>query len=197
MTSRVVTALVAATRGRVAIELDGDPWLVVDLAVIVHHQVAVGCILEAASLAAIDSEARAQLALERGAKLLSRRSHARGELESRLARKDGAEAAQRAAERLAELGAIDDERHAQEVAASLLQRGWGPARIEHDLTAAGVAEALVRSTLAAVSADRIDAAARVAIGSRLAGDAWRRLASRGFDEDVAERLAGPPLEELT
>ena len=92
------------------------------------------------------------------------------------------------------MGAVDDGRHATELAEHRLAKGWGPARIEHDLDAAGIEEALIRATLASLDEQAILSAGRVAIGNRTGAEAWQRLGARGFDEAVAERLVGLPDE---
>jgi hypothetical protein len=56
----------------------------------------------------------------------------------------------------------------------------------------GLDEALIRATLADVDDDQVDAAARIALGKRVDAEGWQRLAARGFDESVAERLLGLP-----
>jgi SOS response regulatory protein OraA/RecX len=139
-----------------------------------------------------EHEAKRERALLHGAKLVGRRSHARGELEQRLARRDGDDAARDAVDRLSELGAVDDVRHAANLIEHRLAKGWGPARIEHDLSVAGLDDTLIRTTLADVDDEQIDAAARIALGTRVDAEGWQRLAARGFDESVAERLLGLP-----
>ena len=87
------------------------------------------------------------------------------------------------------MGYVDDERYAAALAEHRLARGWGPLRIEHDLTSSGVPEAVVN---AAVGGTRPRCRPR----GRAARDGRPRRAppppagSRraGFDEDVAEQL---------
>ena len=192
MASREITAIRTRDDQRLAIELDGKAWIIVDalsaarLGLIEGHAVPADLIVEA------EAEAKRERALLRGAQLVGRRSHARGELEQRLARRDGDDAAREAIERLTELGAVDDARHAANRVEHLLGKGWGPARIEHDLHAAGVDAALIQRTLAGLDDEQLDAAARIALGARDAAEGWQRLAARGFDESVAERLLPVP-----
>ena len=191
MPARVVTAIAAKDTQRVAVELDGDPWLVLDALTAARLGLAVGCELDAARVGEAERLATEERALQRGAALIGRRSHARTELEAKLARRDGAEAARAAAQRLQDVGAVDDTRHAAELAAQRLRSGWGPARIDYDLAQAGVDADLRATALAALDPGAVEAAARLAVGDRCGEAAWRRLAARGFDEDMAERLAGP------
>ena len=192
MASREITAIRTRDDLRLAIELDGKAWIVLDALTAARLGLDEGREVHADVAAEAEAEARRERALLRGAKLVGRRSHARGELEQRLSRRDGDEAAREAVDRLAELGAVDDERHAANLVEQRLAKGWGPGRIEHDLTTAGVEEGLIRATLAGLDDEHLDAAARIALGGRSGVEGWQRLGARGFDESIAERLLGLP-----
>ncbi|MGI9117436.1 MAG: RecX family transcriptional regulator [Gaiellales bacterium] len=192
MAARIITAVRSRDDQRLTVELDGKAWITLDPVTAARLGLHVDRTLAPGEVAAAEEAARSEQALLRGAALVGQRSHARGELERRLARRAGDDAAQTAVERLADLGIVDDERHASELTAHRLRAGWGPARIEHDLRAAGVAETLIRCTLDELDDDALDAAARVALGARSGAAGWQRLAARGFDEAVAERLLGTP-----
>ncbi|MFM9125309.1 MAG: regulatory protein RecX, partial [Actinomycetota bacterium] len=109
--------------------------------------------------------------MRRAARLVGRRSHATGELEGKIARADGPDAARAAVERLAELGAVDDERHAAQVARQRLADGWGPLRIRHDLEAAGVEPGLIETALDGLDPAAVEAAAAIAVGPRSGAEA--------------------------
>lgn len=192
MGERAITATRMRDDGALAVELDGSVWLAVDPLTASRLGLVVGAVLDAATIAETEAEAARGGALRRGARLAAQRSHARGELERKLARTAGDDAARAAADRLTEIGALDDARHARDLADHRLDAGWGPARIAHDLALAGVAEELIAQTLAAIEPRRLEAAARGALGTRTGADGWRRLAARGFDDDTAERLLGTP-----
>lgn len=192
MPARVVTAVAPRDDQRLAVELDGEPWIVLDAVTALRLGLDLDATVDDATQAEAERLASEERALRRGARLVGRRSHATGELEGKLARADGPDAARAAVERLAELGAVDDERHAVLLAERRLGEGWGPRRIRHDLETAGVAAPLVEAAIAALDAAAIEAAARRALGARTGAEGWRRLAARGFDEDSAERLLGVP-----
>jgi regulatory protein len=104
--------------------------------------------------AAADEEAAARAAL----RALARRPHARGDLRRRLVLKQHPpDAVDRALERLAAQGLLDDRQYAEHFAATRAARGRGPSRLLTDLLRQGVdrrsAEAAVR---AALSAEGID-----------------------------------------
>ncbi len=194
MASREITAIRTRDDQRLAIELDGKAWIVLDALTAARLGLDLGREVHPDVAHAAEAEAKRERALQRGAQLVGRRSHASEELERRLARRDGDEAARDAVDRLTAMGAVDDARHAAELAEHRLGKGWGPARIDHDLTAAGVEDALIRETLAALDEEAVLAAGRIAIGDRTGAEAWQRLGARGFDEAVAERLVGLPDE---
>ncbi len=195
MAARVVTAVQPRTDLRVAIELDGNPWLVLDALVATELGIYLDASLSTTTKCKAEQSARAARALDRAAAMVGRRSHARGELEQRIAKREGADAARSAADRLESIGALDDMRHAADVAAHRLASGWGPARIAHDLEVAGVAHADIQDCLQHLDDDAVHRAAQVAIGARTGAEAWQRLASRGFDESVAERLVRLPFDD--
>ena len=94
---------------------------------------------------------------------VARRAHARFDLRRRLLQKQHPPAAvDRALERLAALGLLDDARFAADFAIAKSRRGRGPARLIRDLQSQGVerrvAEDAVRTSLAA---DGVDPAAAV------------------------------------
>jgi regulatory protein len=193
--ARVVTAVQPRTDLRVAIELDGNPWLVLDALVATELGIYVDASLSTTTKRKAEQNARAARALDRAAAMVGRRSHARGELEQRIAKREGADAARMAADRLESIGALDDTRHAAEVAAHRLASGWGTARIAHDLEVAGVDQAEIQACLQNLDDAVVERAAVLAIGARTGAEAWQRLASRGFDESVAERLVRLPLDD--
>jgi regulatory protein len=148
-------------------------------------------------------------ALEAALRQLSVRARSRHELSVWLARK-GHEAAQvsGALARLAELGYVDDARFAKDRALSLLREGrFGGAAVVHRLKAHGLSDEQAQGALAQASAELgFDAlaAARAVLEKRgLAGalapkersKAARLLHSRGFAEDVVDRLLGDAVLE--
>jgi regulatory protein len=71
---------------------------------------------------------------EHAAALLALRPMSAGELERKLVEKgESPENAAAAVERLAELGALDDESYARSVARHYAAKGWGPARVREEL----------------------------------------------------------------
>jgi regulatory protein len=128
--------------------------------------------------------------MRRAGELLARRAHGRDELRRKLARGGDDEIAGEVIDDLARMGYVDDERYAAALAEHRLTRGWGPLRIEHDLIGSGMPEAVVNAAIAALGREDVREAAVRAMGDRVGAAAARRLAARGFDEDVAGELGG-------
>lgn len=138
-------------------------------------------------------------------RLLAVRARSQHELLTALGRKGFSEpVCERALEKLRGWGYLDDERFAQERAAVLLQRGrYGPRAVQQRLEAHGLSpEAATRAVSSASGAVEFDpeAAARQVLEKRgLSGRklepkerarAGRLLVSRGFSEDVIQRVLG-------
>ena len=100
------------------------------------------------SLAELRQPGRAQ---EKALYLLEHRDHSKQELTEKIARTAASrEAAQAAADRMEELGLIDDRRFAQDYARELFARkGFGPRRVAQELRRKGIAQELVDELLEA------------------------------------------------
>jgi regulatory protein len=157
----------------------------------------------------MDSEAASPEEVKRATdaclRLLSARARSRHELLTALERKGFSEPVRQAAlARVEGWGYLDDERFAKDRAAVLLQKGrYGPQQVEQRLQAHGLSrEAASEAVAAAREAVEFDAEAtarqvleqRGLLGRKLSprehARAGRLLFSRGFSEDVVQRLLG-------
>lgn len=139
--------------------------------------------------------------VERGLRALSRRDHGARELERKLAREASPELAAAAIARLRELGYLDDARVAAARATRLLEQNrLGPAAVRRRLQAQGFAPSLIAQVMRdadEASSERERAEAFLSRHfpelSRTSAEAdrvraARKLASRGFDEDLIRTL---------
>jgi regulatory protein len=140
----------------------------------------------------------------RALRLLARREHGARELEYKLEQRGIAP--ERAAEvvgELAQVGWQSDERYVRSLVRARIAQGFGPLRIASELEGAGVADSLVRESLAAAETDW--KALAVQIHARKFGHAprngsewqkqYRHLAGRGFEsEQIYAALKGEPPE---
>jgi regulatory protein len=185
-----VTALREAPRGRVAVELDGAPWRVLPVDVVVRAALSEGRMLDRPALRELRRELRRAEALHVAARALRHRDLSRRRVAERLERAAVAPAA--AAESLAALersGLVDDRRVASLTAQSLAERGYGDEAIRHRLLAEGLDDELVTEALAGLEPEReraLPLIERRGAGPRTA----RYLAGRGFGEEAVEAALG-------
>ena len=184
----VVTAIRAARGGRVAVELDGDPWRTLPLEAVVRAGLVSGTELDRSRARTLARERRRLAALEVAVRSRGRRDRTRAELAARLtARGVGAAQRDETVAVLERAGLVDDARFAAGRAEALAARGYGNAAIRADLERRGVAADAI-----AAAVDDLDAEAARATqhAARLGGGlrAARALARRGFDEEALEAL---------
>jgi SOS response regulatory protein OraA/RecX len=186
-----VTALRDDRRGRVAVELDGAPWRVLPIDVVVRAELAEGRQLDRPALRLLRRELRRAEALQVAGRALRQRDLSRRRLAERL---EGAVPPAAAAESLATLeraGLVDDRRVAHVRAESLAGRGYGDEAIQHRLREEGLAEELVEDALAGLAPECERAGPlieRRGVGPRTA----RYLTGRGFGEEAIEAALGAP-----
>ena len=185
-----VTALREDRRGRVAVELDGAPWRVLPVDVVVRAGLSEGRALDRDALRTVRRELRRVEALAVAGRALRSRDLSRKRLAERLER--AAVPPTVAAESLATLeraGLVDDARVAVVRANALAERGWGDEAIRQRLLAEGLDDTHAAGALRALEpeGDR----ARVLVARRGAGPRTARyLAGRGFGEDAVEAALG-------
>jgi SOS response regulatory protein OraA/RecX len=185
-----VTGLREDRRGRVAVELDGAPWRVLPVDVVVRSGLAQGRALDRAALRLVRRELRRAEALAVAGRALKARDLSRHRLAQRLDERAVAPAVAAASvARLEDLGLVDDDRVARARAASLADRGWGDEAIRHRLRAEGLDEATIDAAVSALEPERKRAGPlieRRGTGTRTA----RYLAGRGFGEESVEAALG-------
>jgi SOS response regulatory protein OraA/RecX len=188
--TRTITALRDARHGRVAVELDGSPWRVLPVDVVVRSRLAEGRELDRPALRLLRRELRRAEALAVAGRALRRRDLSEQRLAQRLERAAVAPAASEAAlEALGRSGLVDDARFARSRAEALAGRRYGDAAIRHDLASQGVAPELVDAAVAGLEPEP-DRAAEIARASRGGVKVARYLAAKGFSEDAVERALG-------
>jgi SOS response regulatory protein OraA/RecX len=127
--------------------------------------------------------------LDIAARALRHRDRSAREVDKRLARA-GVDANGRAEAlaTLARLGYVDDNRYAASRAAALAVRGWGDAGIRTHLEQEGVGAAAAEGALAALAPER-ERAEEITRRDGASARTARRLAAKGFAEDVVESVA--------
>jgi SOS response regulatory protein OraA/RecX len=185
-----VTALRDDRRGRVTVELDGAPWRVLPVDVVVRAGIAEGRALDRPALRLLRRELRRAEALRVAGRALRHRDLSRRRLAERL---EGAGvtpiAAEESLDALESSGIVDDRRVARSRSSSLAERGYGDEAIRHRLLAEGLKQALVEEALAGLEPE--SERARPLIERRGPGPRTARyLFGRGFGEEAVEGALG-------
>jgi regulatory protein len=184
-----VTSLRERKRGKVEVELDGEPWRVLPATVVVRAELRVGRRLDRESARLLARELRRANALTRATRALSSRDRSRGELVARLDEAGVPETARDEALRSLEAsGFVDDARMAESRARDMARRGYGDAAIRSDLRTRRIDSETISAAIENLEpeAERV---LSIVEGKERTPAMLRRLASRGFSRDSLEALA--------
>ena len=181
-----VTAVRAAGRSRVDVEIDGVVWRTLPAEAVVRAGLRPGRMLDRPTLRSLRRELRREEALSIASRLLRTRDRSSRLLDSRLAEAGVAPAARREAlEILERAGILDNRRFAAVRAAGLAARGYGDAAVRFDLEQAGIGSRLVEETLAKLVPEQ-ERAREILQGRGSTPKTARFLAGKGFGEDAIE-----------
>jgi regulatory protein len=185
-----LTALRRARAGRVALEVDGQPWRTVPDDVVLRCGLHAGLTLDRPRLRLLRTELRRAESLATAGRALAQRPLSRQQVSERLRRRGVAPRVEQ--ETLGTLAAarlVDDARLARTRSAALADRGWGDLAVAARLRREGLEEGEVRAALANLPPEAERAAALVAdLADRR--KAWSLLARRGFSPDASEGALG-------
>lgn len=172
----------------VEVWLDGQPWRRLREDVVVRAGLLVGVRLDRERAVTVARERRRAAAMAVAVRALDVRDHSSASLRRRLSERGvSAAVGNETVERLEQAGALDDRRAATVRAAALADRGWGDAGIRADLDARGFVDDVAATALAALEPER-DRAERLLDRHGRTPETLRRLARRGFADDLVEDL---------
>lgn len=184
-----VTALRQRKRGKVEVQLDGEPWRVLPTAVVVRAELRVGRRLDRESARLLARELRRANALARATRALATRDRSRGELEARLDEAGvSGTAREEALGSLEAAGLLDDTRVAESRARELARRGYGDAAIRADIRKRRIDSETIATAIETLDPEA-ERAAHTLEGKERTPAVLRRLAARGFSRDTLEDLA--------
>ena len=145
-----LTAAEPRRKGLTQLFLDGEAAVKIDTEIFVRSGLKPGDELTDDELHRLIEASDARRAQEKALYLLEYRSHSKKELAEKIARTAASkEAAQAAADRMEELGLIDDEAYARELARVLFTRKrYGKIRVKQELRQKGIANELIEELLA-------------------------------------------------
>ena len=141
----LVTALEPRRKRLTALFLDGELAAKLDSETLLQSGLRIGMELDDEELYRLIQRSDAHRAQEKALYLLEHRSHSKKELADKISRTAGREAAERAAERMEELGLVTDAHYARNLAEELLQRKrFAARRAEYELLQKGIDRALAQ-----------------------------------------------------
>ncbi len=179
-----ITALEPRRHRLVQLFLDGEPAVKLDEETAASLRP--GQQLSDEELHELIARSDAARAKEKALYLLEHRPHSKRELEDKLARTVGREAAGQAAGRMEELGLIDDADYARRLAEELARKGFAAPRIRQELLRRGIGR-----ELAAEEAERAAAAPEDALHSLI-----ERRFARQLGEEKGRRRAVAALQRM-
>ena len=141
----LVTALEPRRKRLTALFLDGELAAKLDSETLLQSGLRIGMELDDEELHQLIQRSDAHRAQEKALYLLEHRSHSKKELADKISRTAGRETAERAAERMEELGLVNDAQYARNLAEELLQRKrFAARRAEYELLQKGIDRALAQ-----------------------------------------------------
>lgn len=150
----IVTKLEKVKDTRWKVEIDGEYWNILDAEILVQFRIKQGAQVEEETLSAALEAAEYRRARERALYLLDYREHSRRELELKLARNVSREVAARVAERMEELGLVNDEAYARRLARYfILDKKQGARRAVLELRKKGIDARIATEAVEAVEPD--------------------------------------------
>ena len=195
----VVTGM-TERRGRARVFIDGEFWAKLDSRVAVEFGLTEGARLSDEELVRVRVAGEKPLAMNQALNILSYRARSEGELRQRLGRAGYAgQTVSEALARLGELGYLDDEEFARDLASSGTRKRYGPRRIFGNLRRAGVGEEVAQNVVEEEFAGRSEyeealAAAQGRYNTGEGSDAQARrvygfLMRRGYSAGVCAEVA--------
>lgn len=137
-----------------------------------------------AELESLRSRAQERKAVNKALVLLSYRDYSLKELSQKLLRDFPQDAAQAAAERMEELGLINDEKYAGKLAQHLIgEKGWGSRRVAYEMARRGIGREIIDQTLSENDDDPAERALKY----------LKKKYPRGITDDAARRRASAAL----
>ena len=149
-----ITSITKKNGTRWQIEVDDEYWAILDAEIIVNQHLKVGSELTEERMEEILRAADFRRARERALYLLDYRDHSRGEIVEKLSRNVDRVIAEEVADKLCELGLIDDGTYAKKLARHfLLTKKYGARRAEFEMRRKGIDGRLAAEAVAEVEPD--------------------------------------------
>ena len=149
-----ITAIEPRRKRLSQLYLDGEPAVKVDTETLLKARWKVGMEISDEELHGLLQESETRRAKEKALYLLEYRSHSKKELADKISRTTSREAAEAAVEKMEELGLMNDEAYARQLAGTLLEKkGYGLRRARQELLQKGIDRELVEELLEELAPD--------------------------------------------
>jgi len=153
----LITAVEPRRKGISALFLDGESAVNIDTETLLKSGFQPGREIDDEQLHELILSSENRRAGEKALYLLEHRSHSQKELADKISRVTTREAAEAAARHMAELGLVNDEEYARNLAADLFRRkGYSASRVRRDLLQKGIEDELVQRILEENAPDPVE-----------------------------------------
>ena len=143
-----ITALKEKRKGFTQVFIDGEYAMTLDTMVLLENHVKENLEISDEELYEIVKKSKERRANEKALTLLEYRSHSKKELTDKISRTMDREDAKKAAEKMAEIGLIDDRDYAERYAKELFERKkFGKNRVKQELKLKGIDNEIIEEVL--------------------------------------------------
>ena len=143
-----ITALKEKRKGFTQVFIDGEYAMTLDTMVLLENHVKENLEISDEELYEIVKKSKERRANEKALTLLEYRSHSKKELTDKISRTMDREDAKKAAEKMAEIGLIDDRDYAERYAKELFERKrFGKNRVKQELKLKGIDNEIIEDVL--------------------------------------------------
>ena len=158
----LVTAVEQRRKSMSAVYIDGEFAMQLDTFTLLQNKIKVGCELTDEQLHELLKQSERHRAKEKALYLITYRDHSQKELESKLRRSYSPETAQETADKMEELGLINDKAYARKYAEELLhKKHMSPKAISYKLKEKGISSEIIHTVTAELEYEPLDEIAEI------------------------------------
>lgn len=153
----LVTALEPRRKSMTAVYLDGEFAMQLDTMTLLENKIKVGMEITDEQLHNLIKKSETSLAQEKALYLITYRDHSRKELENKIRRSYSSETAEEIADKMQELGLVNDEEYARKYATELLhKKHMSPKAIAYKLKEKGISSEIISLITQELDYDPLD-----------------------------------------
>lgn len=153
----LVTALEPRRKSMTAVYLDGEFAMQLDTMTLLENKIKVGMEITDEQLHNLIKKSETSLAQEKALYLITYRGHSRKELENKIRRSYSSETAEEIADKMQELGLVNDEEYARKYATELLhKKHMSPKAIAYKLKEKGISSEIISLITQELDYDPLD-----------------------------------------